>query len=177
MRDDLDKKLCAEFPSIFRDRNGDAKDTCMCWGFPGDGWYDLIRNICLFIDNAIANAKSQAIYKYKNKHGINYIDDLSPEVLKELKVDEMAVVAEQVKEKFGTLRFYCSGKNLPEDTWAEISGAVSMAEMMSAEICDSCGNRGQMRGPGWLSVKCDGCANGQRTLKEYQAFEDELDKK
>jgi hypothetical protein len=177
MRDDLDKKLCAEFPSIFRDRHGDMKDTCMVWGFPGDGWYDLVRNICLFIENALANAKSQAIFRYKQKNNIDYMADLSPEVLKELKVDEMRVVADQVKEKYGTLRFYWHGDNLPEDTWAEINGAVSMAEMLSDSICENCGERGEMRGPGWMSVKCDKCSEGVSTMKEFLAWEDEQEKK
>lgn len=41
MKKELDNALCKKYPEIFRDRNGDMKNTCMVWGFPGDGWYNL----------------------------------------------------------------------------------------------------------------------------------------
>ena len=43
MRKDLDDALVRDFPLTFRDRNGGTRVTCMCWGFPGDGWEPLIR--------------------------------------------------------------------------------------------------------------------------------------
>lgn len=47
MRKELDEKLCADFPRLFRDRHAPMNQTCMCWGFEcGDGWFDLIYKLC-----------------------------------------------------------------------------------------------------------------------------------
>lgn len=62
------------------------------------------------------------------------------------------VVASQVKEKFGTLRFYYEGGD------DHIDGMVRMAEAMSSVTCEVCGVPGEMRqkGPGaWISTLCD----------------------
>lgn len=173
MKPELDKKLCDEFPIIFQDRNAPMNVTCMCWGFPGDGWYDLIRIACHQISNSIENAKNHAAYEYKQKHNLEFSSDLPLEIQKGLKLDEMAVVASQMKEKFGTLRFYWGGHNLPPEVYSEVSGIVSMAESMSAYICEECGEKGSLRGPGWLSVRCDKCADGMTTMAKYDAWVDE----
>jgi hypothetical protein len=55
----------------------------------------------------------------------------------------------QVKEKFGTLRFY-----MTQET-PYISGAISMAEHMSAHICETCGLPGKIRVGGWTLTLCD----------------------
>ena len=47
MREELDKQLCEKYPLMFKDRHGDPMDTLMCWGFEhGDGWYQIINNLC-----------------------------------------------------------------------------------------------------------------------------------
>ncbi len=58
------------------------------------------------------------------------------------------VTLDQVKEKFGTLRFYYSGGD------DYISGLCSMAESMSAVTCEECGNPGKTVGGGWLTTLC-----------------------
>ena len=45
MKDELDKKLCQDYPGLYRQRNLPMNETCMCWGFPGDGWYKLIDEL------------------------------------------------------------------------------------------------------------------------------------
>jgi hypothetical protein len=59
------------------------------------------------------------------------------------------VVVSQVKEKFGTLRFYYHGGDKVVD------GMVRMAESMSAVTCEECGNSGERRGGGWIITLCD----------------------
>jgi hypothetical protein len=60
----------------------------------------------------------------------------------------------QIKEKFGTLRFYWSGRN--SDAGEE---AVADAEAESARTCERCGNPGRLRTKrGWLRTLCDDCA-------------------
>ena len=125
MSPELDKALVDKYPEIFRDRTGSPTETLMCFGFEcGDGWYGLLDALCYNIQQHI---------NWKNR--------------KEVVVEQ--VVAEQVKEKFGGLRFYYRGGD------DYIRGLTSMAESMSYQICDVCGNRGERRGGGWIRTLCD----------------------
>lgn len=173
MRAELDRALCAEFPSIFRDRGATMQESCMHWGMDcGDGWHSLIRAVCLYVDNVLVNARSGAIHEYRRKHGIDFDAALPPEVLKAIGVDDMAVVAEQVKEKYGTLCFYWRGEGLTDAVHGQVTGAVDMAELLSGRTCEKCGAPGELYGPGWLATRCGGCAGGMSTMVEYNAWED-----
>jgi hypothetical protein len=59
----------------------------------------------------------------------------------------------QVKEKFGTLRFYfvndCPGLN--SDIAFDV---VAMAEDRSGQICEECGANGRSYGDGWVKTFC-----------------------
>lgn len=57
--------------------------------------------------------------------------------------------ATQVKEKFGTLRFYMYGHS------DKIRAFIDKAEVKSANTCDVCGLPGKLRGDGWLRVRCE----------------------
>lgn len=59
------------------------------------------------------------------------------------------VVATQVKEKYGTLRFYYNGGD------DMVDGMVRMAESMSGVTCEKCGDVAKLRGNGWLYTACD----------------------
>jgi hypothetical protein len=61
------------------------------------------------------------------------------------------VIVGQVKEKFGTLRFYYDGG---DDT---IQHFVNMAEIMSAFMCDTCGSPAETGGKSWLVTRCEPC--------------------
>jgi hypothetical protein len=56
---------------------------------------------------------------------------------------------EQIKEKFGGLRFYYQGG---DDV---IDGMVRMAESWAGRTCETCGNKGERRGGGWIRTLCD----------------------
>ena len=73
-------------------------------------------------------------------------------------------VATQVKEKYGTLRFYYDGGD------RYIDGLVAMAESMSAITCEVCGNFGKTLGGGWIKTLCEIHA------KELNYFWNENDK-
>lgn len=131
MTEDEDKILCQKYPKIFKNRDGSIMDTPMAWGFECDsGWFDIIDILCHEIQNYID-------WKSKN---------LSVE-----EVESLQVVADQVKEKFGTLRFYYSGG---DDV---IEGLVMMAESMTHRTCEGCGCPGEKRGTGWIKILCDRC--------------------
>ena len=106
----LTQILLDKYPKLFS--NGQF------WGFEcGDGWYDILDNLC----GAIAE------YTYNS-------DDL---------------YVDQVKEKFGRLRFYLSRE---DDV---IHGMVTLAEYMSGHTCEMCGERGTMSTKGWMVTLCD----------------------
>lgn len=139
MNELLDKQLCEKYPEIFRDRNAHMTQTCMCWGFDhGDGWFRIIDALCSNIQSHINwNNSQRERLLVNNPHNIKIPDHVQQ------------VVAVQVKEKFGTLRFYYEGGD------AYIRGLVSMAESMSAVTCDVCGSPGVQRSGGWIRTLCD----------------------
>jgi hypothetical protein len=61
------------------------------------------------------------------------------------------IVATQVKEKFGTLRFYVDGGD------EEIFQLIDAAEHESATICELCGAPGTLVMKGWCSTRCESC--------------------
>lgn len=132
MKDELDKQLVEKYPLIFKNRHGDMKETLMCWGFEcGDGWYQILDSLCGQIQhytdwNNSNRAKGHKQYK-----------------------EVPQVVAMQVKEKFGGLRFYYEGGN------DVIDGMVRMAESWAANTCEVCGQVGEMRHGGWIKTLCD----------------------
>ena len=47
MKKELQEKLFANFPEIFKQKDLDMTQTAMCWGIScNDGWYDLINELC-----------------------------------------------------------------------------------------------------------------------------------
>jgi len=133
MSPELDKQLCEKYPLIFAQRNGSPQKTAMCWGFEcGNGWHDLIDLLCANIQNHI-------------KYGR----------------DVPTFIAMQVKEKFGTLRFYGDGGD------EYISGLIRMAESMSGRICELCGNKGKViEDNGWITTRCNTCYRVEEVGKE-----------
>ena len=124
MKKELDEYLCKVYPKIMVNRNKDMTETCMCWGFEcGDGWFNILNNLMGNIQNHI---------DWQNRE---------KEVVPQVTLD-------QVKEKFGTLRFYYSGG---DDT---IRGMVSMAESMSSVTCEECGKPGTSTSGGWIKTVC-----------------------
>jgi hypothetical protein len=85
----------------------------------GDGWYPILDTLCRKIQGRLRFAKCDP------------------------------VLVEQIKEKFGELRFYYTGGD------ATIAGMVMMAESMSEVTCEVCGDRGTLRTGGWMKTLCD----------------------
>jgi hypothetical protein len=154
MRDELDKKLCEKYPLIFRDRHGDMHNTCMCWGFAhGDGWYNIIDSMCARIQGHIDFSYKQIKWAQEWNGRVNDPDHEWTAIVarEERTVPEAVeqVVATQVKEKFGGLRFYYNGGD------DYIRGVVDMAEEMSYCTCEVCGSPGKLRRTGWYHTLCD----------------------
>ena len=58
----------------------------------------------------------------------------------------------QVKEKYGTLRFYCPAT-------PAIDKYTRLAERLSAVTCEDCGKPGEPNESGWISTLCEECRN------------------
>ena len=132
MSPNLDKKLIKDFPILFQDRYGSMRETAMCWGFEcGDGWEPIIRELAIFIE------------------------DINKSALPE----DQAIVATQVKEKYGALCFYV---DFVPEVWADaVYAAIDEAEKKSEVTCERCGRKGKLRGRGWYYTAC-----GYHTRKE-----------
>ena len=121
----LDKELCEKYTNIMVERHLGAMQTSMCWGFDhGDGWFHILDSAMRLVQSHI---------------------DMERRRGKE--IDQ--VVFEQVKEKFGSLRFYV---NAATD---EHYNYIRFAENLSAVTCEDCGAPGKTRGRGWYYTACD----------------------
>lgn len=174
MKQELDEKLCAAYPKLFRDRHADMRTTAMCWGFDcGDGWYNIINHLCSNIQGHIdwrlrqievandynkelAEAKAGDFTSFERRSQAwapVYREKVRAELLagepRAVPEEIPQVVVQQVKEKFGTLRFYYAGGD------DYIRGLTSMAESMSACTCEECGAPGKSIGGGWVTTLCE----------------------
>jgi hypothetical protein len=148
------------------------QETCMCWGFEcGDGWYDIINSLCANIQHHVDWKRKQRVYDLKRARAAkkgrdalikflagdsqvsDWHEERADEILengdREITPYVHRVVAQQVKEKFGGLRFYYMGGD------DAVSGMVRMAESWAAHTCETCGDRGTLRHGGWVRTLCD----------------------
>ena len=123
MNDKNTKKLFHDFPSFFRYRDNPQK-SLMGFGFCcGDGWFHLIYKLCQDIESCIKLSPH-------------------PESLQDFEV-------EQVKEKFGGLRFYVGAAIRP------VHDLIHKAEDKSYEICEECGKPGELVSvAGYYTTRC-----------------------
>lgn len=89
----------------------------------GAGWWPILESLCSNIQHHI---------DWKEKQG-NPVAQ---------------VVVEQIKEKFGGLRFYYQGGD------EQIHGMVRMAEAWAGRSCEECGSPGTSGGKGWIKTLC-----------------------
>lgn len=155
MKIELENKLAEAFPFMRKketleeqEANGRIDDLYGAFGCEcDDGWYDVIYGLCAEITEA---------YKKYDK--------------------PMDIVVDQVKEKYGTLRFYYhhEGETVPNavdypggvirfapinnELRREIAGIVVKWEEKSAQVCEKCGKAGALRNDlSWVLTLCDDC--------------------
>lgn len=90
----------------------------------GEGWWPIIESLC---------ANIQSYLKWANRDS-----EVVPQV-----------VVEQIKEKFGGLRFYYQGGD------THIGGMVRMAEAWASKVCEDCGAPATKQTTGWIRNVCD----------------------
>jgi len=127
MKKEFEQKLFTECPNLFSDRS----KTLMRFGFPnGDGWFDLIYKASKKIEAIVSQMPIEERNNYR---------------------------AFQIKEKFGSLRFYMSTQN------EEIDNIIREVEQESIKTCQQCGKSGEfVTINGWRQVLCSNCEKEKR---------------
>ena len=124
------KELVEKYPHVFKlfytgAEKGKPFHGCQVWGFEcGSGWKDIIEECASKIES---------------------------EILKMPEENREHFYAVQIKEKYGTLRFYMSGQT------DEMDEAIRSAGQKSSETCELCGKPGKLIGERWLSTRCENC--------------------
>ena len=160
MTPELDQHIREQYPLIFSQN---------CEMSIGDGWFDIIDLLCNNIQYHIDNTVRQRQYAIEWNKDVNDPDydwSVKASYIKreEREVPELVeqVVATQIKEKFGTLRFYYDGGD------DYIHGLDSMAASMTSRICEECGKPGKIREGGWLKTLCDEHAQEREMKNELR---------
>lgn len=84
--------------------------------------------------------------------------------------NNLQITAHQIKEKFGTLRFYTGP--VPTQYFDQVSEIIKVAEEKSAITCERCGNSGKLHTKGWWRTFCDPCYEKWQKERAGQ-FDDE----
>jgi hypothetical protein len=160
MREELDKQLVEKYPLLYRNRYAPMTETAMCWGFCcGEGWYNIIDTL----SHLLCSEYEQKKERYESIKG--YFEDggrwpwtggkeitaeeVEQKRLEMVEAEKTVPVVSQVKEKFGTLRFYIDGGTKAHYNY------IHFAENLSAVTCEECGKPGKIRGQGWYYTACD----------------------
>lgn len=133
--------LAKRWPDLFQ-KSGDFELSI------GDGWYNIIDTLCAFLSSDVERARTRLKYALDNPDAkfVESTHKLEKSVTDALK--NLPVIV-QVKEKFGTLRFYVDGGT------SEMRNYIEFAEAMSGRTCEVCGSPGERRGGGWIRTLCD----------------------
>lgn len=168
MKRELDEQLVKDHPILFNSRYADMRTTAMCWGFEcGDGWYGLLKEAADKLEPLCAAIyeKEAAKEKWYYRHIRDAMAPLArlPRPLNKLWNLLYTIVdflqpnvygnalyyyggppcrASQVKEKFGTLRFYMTSQT------PEMDKIIEKACRKSAKTCEECGKPGKVVGRG-----------------------------
>jgi hypothetical protein len=160
MKAALQNKLFEKYPKIFVQKDLDMTQTSMCWGIAcGDGWFNILDTLCAQIQSHVDSPRENLIRFQRfleESRAKNEIDNITywerqVQKTKEKIKRRPQIEAVQVKEKYGTLRFYV---NRHDDV---VDAIIDFAEEMSGCTCDKCGSPASTSNKGWQETKCGRC--------------------
>jgi hypothetical protein len=163
------EELKTKYPELFSE--GEMEPINLFGIECDEGWVDIIRNTCSHLYSGYKQAKNS--YEYWRKQAAEPSDKYKPEEIEEHLDKHLARLSlaesnipkiEQIKEKFGALRIYTSTYN----DYAR--GVLDMAESMSENICEVCGNKGMLYPFSWMKTLCTDHAEARygEKAKKYQ---------
>ena len=165
MTPELEQHIREKYPLIFSHR---------CEMSINDGWFDIIDLLCDNIQHRIDNAVKQRQYAIEWNDQVNDPDNDWSDKSSFIKREERVVpdlieqvVVRQIKEKFGTLRFYYDGGD------EYIRGLDAMAASMTSRTCEECGSPGTSRSTKkqrWIRVLCDKHAEEQGYIEDEDSI-------
>jgi len=158
MTDQHFEELAKRWPDLFQ-KSGDFEFSI------NEGWYDIIDILCGMLSHKVESVKRRLKYAMENPDAkfTKPISELEADVDKAL--EELPTIV-QVKEKFGTLRFYVDGGT------PEMHNYIEFAEAMTSRVCETCGSPGKSRTGGWIRVLCDKHSSEQdeRNLEDQRSI-------
>jgi len=176
MKKELQKKLYEQYPAIFRQKDLDKTQTAMCWGIScGDGWYNILDTLCFHLQNLVDQPhKDIEMYKSWLQKEQEKDADVNEEWIKRCKLlikesqekTISQIEAAQVKEKYGTLRFYLSGYPANKTVDAQVRAYINFAESLSGRTCEMCGIPAKQKTGGWIKTICEPCE--EKRSQEWQ---------
>ena len=148
-------KLKEQYPLLFND---DPMEPVVMFGIEtGLGWDHIISSVCKVLYSRYHSKKRQLEYaldRLKNddipdpeeiKDWQKHAEKLHAEVQEE--IQKMPKI-QQIKEKFGGLRIYCSENS------DYVEAVISMAEEIADNTCEECGNKGKLYELSWFKTLC-----------------------
>ena len=181
MNKELQDKLYKKYPKIFGQKDLPMTQTAMCWGIScGDGWYNIIDTLCEQLQNVVDKPHEEiAMYEDWIKQELQnnsprketnggYIPSSEEKIagyqehiekLKKKVIPQLEAV--QVKEKYGSLRFYLQGYPVQPEVAAKVTAYINFAESLSCVTCESCGSPGKNQGKHWVYTLCNACLEKQ----------------
>lgn len=135
MKRELENRLAEEFEFMRRGPLSEDGIDNLYHAFgieTGDGWYQLLYDMCKEVAIALETAEKP-----------------------------VAIVMDQIKEKYGTLNVYYHFEGAdPEsnDVYQKISDIAQKYEDLSEKVCEECGCEGTLRTDlPWIQTLCDTC--------------------
>lgn len=155
MKQELSDRLYKDFPLLYSN---------LTYGFEcDDGWEPLIRELSLLLEISI--------HRYMKEHAGNIPCRWCGDSLKTCgkvkkskfgefkcgKYEPEKPKASQVKEKFGSLRFYMDSPT------NEMNDLIYIFQDISGKTCEICGDKGKSCKKGtWVKTLCEDCMEKER---------------
>lgn len=150
MHEDLEQQLYQNHPELFLRGINPIQIGC------GDGWFNIIDQLCYGICEDYNNAKSSLIFAKRNTNmklptQISYKSYILACEEKVALQKELLPTIVSVRVKFGELVVHCMHET------EKISAYINFAERMALCTCETCGNPGTIKRANWIEVRCSSC--------------------